>query len=43
MLFSIDYPFESSAEAVAFLHSAPYAPADLARIAHGNADRILGL
>ncbi|MET7453176.1 amidohydrolase family protein [Streptomyces sp. NPDC005574] len=43
VLFSIDYPFESSAEAVAFLRSAPYAPADLARIAHGNADRILGL
>ncbi|MFD3840150.1 amidohydrolase family protein [Streptomyces sp. NPDC058642] len=43
VLFSIDYPFESSAEAVAFLRSAPYAPADLARIAHGNAERILGL
>ncbi|MEU0073466.1 amidohydrolase family protein [Streptomyces sp. NPDC006332] len=43
VLFSIDYPFESSAEAVAFLRSAPYAPADLARIAHGNADRVLGL
>ncbi|MEU5298325.1 amidohydrolase family protein [Streptomyces umbrinus] len=43
VLFSIDYPFESSAEAVGFLRSAPYAPADLARIAHGNADRLLGL
>ena len=43
VLFSIDYPFESSAEAVAFLRSAPYAPADLARIAHGNAERVLGL
>lgn len=43
VLFSIDYPFESSAEAVRFLRSAPYAPADLARIAHGNAERILGL
>ncbi|MCX5336083.1 amidohydrolase family protein [Streptomyces sp. NBC_00140] len=43
VLFSIDYPFESSAEAVGFLRSAPYAPADLARIAHGNAERILGL
>ncbi|MEV0555558.1 amidohydrolase family protein [Streptomyces sp. NPDC050597] len=43
VLFSIDYPFESSSEAVGFLRSAPYAPADLARIAHGNADRLLGL
>ena len=43
VLFSIDYPFESSAEAVGFLRSAPYAPVDLARIAHGNADRLLGL
>ncbi|WP_328504678.1 amidohydrolase family protein [Streptomyces sp. NBC_00457] len=43
VLFAIDYPFESSAEAVKFLRSAPYAPADLARIAHGNADRLLGL
>ncbi|MFI1354538.1 amidohydrolase family protein [Streptomyces sp. NPDC020898] len=43
VLFAIDYPFESSAEAVAFLRSAPHAPADLARIAHGNAERILGL
>ncbi|MDX2548143.1 amidohydrolase family protein [Streptomyces sp. WI04-05B] len=43
VLFSIDYPFESSAEAVAFLRSAPYAPADLASIAHGNAERVLRL
>ncbi|MFC8668262.1 amidohydrolase family protein [Streptomyces sp. NPDC057199] len=43
VLFSIDYPFESSSEAVGFLRSAPYAPADLARIAHGNADRLLRL
>lgn len=43
VLFSIDYPFESSAAAVEFLRSAPYAPADLASIAHGNAERVLGL
>jgi predicted TIM-barrel fold metal-dependent hydrolase len=43
VLFAIDYPYESSAEAVGFLLSAPYAPADLERIAHGNAERILGL
>jgi 2,3-dihydroxybenzoate decarboxylase len=43
VLFAIDYPFESSAEAVEFLRTAPYAPADLERIAHGNAERILRL
>ncbi|MEV5842315.1 amidohydrolase family protein [Streptomyces sp. NPDC051985] len=43
VLFAIDYPFESSAEAVEFLRTAPYAPADLERIAHGNADRLLRL
>jgi 2,3-dihydroxybenzoate decarboxylase len=43
VLFAIDYPFESTAEAVEFLRAAPYAPADLGRIAHGNAKRILHL
>ncbi|MBO0860184.1 MAG: amidohydrolase [Chloracidobacterium sp.] len=43
VLFAIDYPWESTAEAVEFLHAAPYAPADLERIAHGNAERILRL
>jgi 2,3-dihydroxybenzoate decarboxylase len=43
VLFAIDYPFESTSEAVGFLRSAPYAPADIERIAHGNADRILRL
>jgi 2,3-dihydroxybenzoate decarboxylase len=43
VLFSIDYPFESSAGAVEFLRTAPYSPADLERIAHGNAERLLRL
>jgi 2,3-dihydroxybenzoate decarboxylase len=43
VLFAIDYPWESTAEAVEFLRAAPYAPADLKRIAHGNAERILRL
>lgn len=43
VLFPIDYPFESSAEAVEFLRAAPYTSADLERIAHGNAERILRL
>lgn len=41
VLFAVDYPYESTAEAVEFLRTAPYAPADLERIAHGNAERIL--
>src|SRR5262245_2507497 len=43
VMFAIDYPFESTAEAVEFLRTAPYTPADLGRIAHGNADRSLRL
>jgi len=43
VLFAIDYPYESTADAVRFLTTAPYAPADLARIAYGNADRLLRL
>jgi 2,3-dihydroxybenzoate decarboxylase len=43
VLFAIDYPFESTAEAVKFLRTAPYTPPDLGRIAHGNAERILRL
>ncbi|QNP76188.1 amidohydrolase [Streptomyces roseirectus] len=43
LLFSIDYPFESTAEAVDFLHSAPFPPADLHAIAHRNATRLLNL
>ncbi|GGK84975.1 amidohydrolase family protein [Streptomyces flaveus] len=43
VLFAVDYPFEFTAEAVGFLRSAPHEPADLKRIAHGNAERILRL
>lgn len=43
VLFAIDYPYERSEEAVEFLHTAPLAPADLARLAHTNADHILRL
>lgn len=43
VLFAVDYPYESTAEAVGFLRTAPYAPADLGLIAHGNAERVLRL
>jgi 2,3-dihydroxybenzoate decarboxylase len=43
VLFAIDYPFESTAEAVEFLRTAPFTSPDRARIAHRNAERILRL
>lgn len=43
VLFAVDYPLESTVEAVEFLRTAPYAPADIERIAHGNAERVLHL
>ncbi|MEU6844718.1 amidohydrolase family protein [Streptomyces sp. NPDC046716] len=43
VLFAIDYPFEKSEQAVAFLRRAPLTPAQRRKIAHGNAERILKL
>jgi uncharacterized protein len=43
ILFSVDYPFDDMRPAVAFLDSAPLAPADREKIAHANAERLLGL
>jgi hypothetical protein len=43
VMFSIDYPFESTEQAVQFIRTAPLAPADQARVAHLNAERILRL
>lgn len=43
VMFAVDYPFESTSDAVNFLRDAPYAPADLGKIAHGNAQRLFGL
>jgi 2,3-dihydroxybenzoate decarboxylase len=43
VMFAVDYPYESTAEAVAFLDSAPLADQDRARVAHVNAERILRL
>ncbi|MER5948148.1 amidohydrolase family protein [Streptomyces sp. NPDC001904] len=43
VLFAIDYPFEKSEQAVAFLRRAPLTPAQRRKIASGNAQRILKL
>jgi predicted TIM-barrel fold metal-dependent hydrolase len=43
ILFSVDYPFASNVRARAFLDTLPVSPADRAKIAHGNADRLLRL
>ncbi|MBS2547628.1 amidohydrolase [Catenulispora sp. NL8] len=43
VMFSIDYPFERTEAAVEFMRTAPLAPADKAKVAHENAERILRL
>ena len=41
VLFSVDYPFEQSGEAGAWLDATPLDEALRAKIAHGNAERLL--
>jgi uncharacterized protein len=41
ILFSIDYPFSSAETGRRFLDSIPLSPADLHKIAHANAERLL--
>ncbi|WP_326674375.1 amidohydrolase family protein [Streptomyces sp. NBC_01257] len=43
VLFAIDYPFEKSAQAVGFLRHASLPSAQIQKIAHRNAERILRL
>jgi 2,3-dihydroxybenzoate decarboxylase len=43
VMFSIDYPYEKMGQAAEFMRTAPLAPADKARVAHANAERILRL
>jgi predicted TIM-barrel fold metal-dependent hydrolase len=42
-MFSVDYPYAPNARGRAFLQSLSLSPADLAKVAHGNADRLLRL
>ena len=43
IMFSADYPYASMEEARAFLDGLPVGPADREKIAHRNAERLLGL
>jgi uncharacterized protein len=43
ILFSVDYPFGDNRSAVDFLMALPLAPRDRDKIAHANADALLGL
>ena len=42
-MFSADYPYQSMSWARDFLEQIPVSAADKERIAHGNAERLLGL
>ncbi|MBK1896085.1 amidohydrolase family protein [Chryseobacterium paridis] len=43
IIFSIDYPFSTNQMGVDFLHQIKLPPEQVAKIAHENADRLLGL
>jgi predicted TIM-barrel fold metal-dependent hydrolase len=43
ILFSVDYPYDSNASGRAFLNALPVSAEDLAKISHGNAERVLRL
>jgi predicted TIM-barrel fold metal-dependent hydrolase len=43
LMFSVDYPYASNEDGRAFLDNVPLSPGDLAKFAHGNADRLLKL
>ena len=43
VLFSVDWPYESNVTAVEFLNRQQLAPADMEKVAHRNAERVLRL
>ena len=43
IMFSVDYPFSKNDRGRKFLDEMPLTPDDKAKIAHGNADRLLKL
>ena len=42
-MFSVDYPFARDAQGRKFLDEVALAPADMAKLCHGNADALLKL
>jgi 2,3-dihydroxybenzoate decarboxylase len=42
-MFAVDYPYNDSAEAVAFVRNAQISEAEKEKILHANADRVLRL
>ena len=42
-MFSVDYPFAPNAKGRKFLDEVALAPADMAKLTHGNADALLKL
>ena len=43
VLFSVDWPYAPNTDGRRLLDTAPLSPDDLERLAHGNAERLLGL
>ena len=43
IMFSVDYPFARDAQGRKFLDEVALAPADMAKLCHGNADALLKL
>ena len=43
IMFSTDYPFGSMSQARTFLDQLPVSPADRERLAHGNAEVLMGI
>jgi predicted TIM-barrel fold metal-dependent hydrolase len=43
VMFSVDHPFASSAQATQFLKAAPVTDSDREKIAHGNVESLLGM
>jgi predicted TIM-barrel fold metal-dependent hydrolase len=43
IMFSVDYPYATNAQGRAFLDRISLSPADMAKLTHGNADRLLRL
>ncbi len=43
VIFSIDWPYESNREGMDFFRHLPLGPGDMAKLAHGNAERVFKL